>query len=262
MTDNVTPATALVFGPTAAGDTSATNVIHAWYNKGTPGGTPIANLIIQAVDPATGLDSGVNWLDQTWLEARINGGANPSSDPAFRSLSTAWYPLGRGNVLPAPDLPGNCAYYVEIRLHPPLVDGTSTETVNFKLQASYNNSPLNLGGVVHHYRQSFTIAASAYTDCTFSPAPSDCQVVAVSGFWKTQPTSTTTADVGVSGATTRYVTAGSTVLGSTFKGLIDGVRYYATGPVVRVTPDTTPGAADGVLSLTLTVIDIQPEQIG
>ena len=45
--------------------------------------------------------------------------------------------LGSGVVLRAPDLPGNCAFYLEVRLHPPLRDGVPTETVNFRLLATY-----------------------------------------------------------------------------------------------------------------------------
>src|ERR1017187_10431093 len=93
LADDVTPATALAFGPTAAGATSATQVIHFWLNKGTPGGS-IGNLSIQAVDPATGLDSGLDWLDPTWVRARINGGANPGDDPTFKTATTAWGSLG------------------------------------------------------------------------------------------------------------------------------------------------------------------------
>src|ERR1017187_3344118 len=105
LTDDATLATALTFGPTAAGDTSATQILHFWYGKGTPGGS-ISNLTIQALDPATELDSGLDWLDEAWIEARINGGANPGGDVAFHTVTTDWYRLGKGTVLPAPDLPG------------------------------------------------------------------------------------------------------------------------------------------------------------
>src|ERR1017187_109948 len=145
LTDDVTAATALAFGPTAAGATSATQILHAWFNKGTPGGS-ISNLTLQAVDPATGLDSGLDWLDQSWLEARVNGGANPGADPTFIALTTDWYRLGDSALLPLPNLPGNCAYYVEIRLHPPLLSGAPTESVNFQLVANYNTSALSLTG--------------------------------------------------------------------------------------------------------------------
>src|ERR1039458_10614116 len=104
LTDNTTLATALAFGPTAAGATSATQILHFWLNKGTPGGS-ISNLTLQAVDPATGLDSGLDWLDQSWLDARVNGGANPGADPTFISLTTDWYRLGDSALLPLPNLP-------------------------------------------------------------------------------------------------------------------------------------------------------------
>ena len=513
LTDNTTLATALAFGPTAAGATSATQILHFWLNKGTPGGS-ISNLTLQAVDPATGLDSGLDWLDQSWLEARVNGGANPGADPTFISLTTDWYRLGDSALLPLPNLPGNCAYYVELRLHPPLIGGTPTESVNFQLVANYNESALNLTGGLsdlgqgivtgvgdrtvtewveaptvlatgtpdayvhvakrwwvyqgislrtyatdallfnqndsavaalttgHEYqalisqppsagtadvasvvtkgvlsttgtsvlpalpagnlliatvlvayhasasvilqtnitvfaaggrgkpsigtgltvnvcalraimpgariinrsarvvtvtgnaspitsyiwlggtdtftvvptsatppfagalpickcvanattvtsvtdlrtfyepsarlvslkfplaeprffsrirvaRKTFSIAASAYTDCSDPYSAGDCLVLAVSGIWQHQPTSTTTADIGVSGATTRYASAGSTVATTTFNGLIAGPLYYAAQPTIRVTPNTTPGAADGVLELTWVYMDVR-----
>jgi hypothetical protein len=143
LTDDTTAATALAFGPTAAGATSATQTLHFWYNKATAGGS-IANLSMQAVDPATSLDSGLAWLDEAWLEARINGGANPGSDAAFVTITTPWYRLGPGRVLPMPDLPGNCAYYVELRLHPPMKDGAPTESVNFELRAMYGEPSLSV----------------------------------------------------------------------------------------------------------------------
>jgi hypothetical protein len=148
LSDDVTPASALTLGPTAAGDVSATTIVHLWNSQGTPGGS-LANLSIQAVDPATDLDSGVDWLDQAWLEARINGGTNPSADPAFVAPTTDWFQLGNGMRLPAPDLPGDCAFYVELRLRPPMKDGTPTETgVNFKLITNYNESLFSLAGAL------------------------------------------------------------------------------------------------------------------
>ena len=513
LTDDATLATALAFGPTAAGATSATQIVHFWYAHGTPGGS-ISNLTLQAVDPATGLDSGLDWLDQSWLEARVNGGANPGADPTFIALTTDWYRLGDSALLPLPNLPGNCAYYVELRLHPPLIAGAPTESVNFQLVANYNESSLNLTGGLsdlgqgivtgvgdrtvtewvepptvlatgtpdayvhvakrwwvyqgvslrsyatndllfnqndsaaaalttgHEYRalisqppsagvgdvasvvtkgvlsttgtsvlpalpagnlliatvlvayhasasvinqanitvfaaggrgkpsigtgltvnvcalraimpgariinrsaravtvtgnaspitsyiwlgatdtftvvptsatppfagalpickcvanattvtsvtdlrtfyepnarlvslkfplaeprffsrirvarKTFSIAASAYTDCVDSYSPGECLVLAVSGVWQVQPTSTTTADIGVSGATTRYASAGSTVATTTFNGILAGPLYYANIPTIRVTPNTTPGAANGVLELTWVYLDVR-----
>ena len=510
LVDDGTPATALAFGATAAGATSASQRIDVWYNHGIAGGS-VSNLSIQAVDPATGLDSGIDWLDETWIEARVNGGANPGPAAAFHSITTDWYRLGDGSVLPLPDLPGNCAYYLEIRLHPPLKDGAPTESVNFKLVANYNESALSLTGGLsdlgqgivtgvgdrtvtewveaptvlatgtpdayvhvakrwwvgagvslrtyatddlllnqndsasvaltsgHEYKAvisqppsagngdvasvvtkgllsttttsvlpalpagnlliatvlvsyhssasvitqgnitifaaggrgkcsigtgltvnvcalraimpgariinrsaravtvtgnaspitsylwlgsndtvtvvassaappfvgalplcscvanattvtavtdlrtffepnakilrlhkpfgeprffgaircskgSFAIANAAYTDLTTEK--SDTLVLAVSGYWKVQPTGSTTADVGVSGTTQRYDAAGSTVAGSTFNGLIDGPRYYASAPVIRVTPNAISGT-NGVLELTVTYLDIR-----
>ena len=139
--DDVTLATDLVFGPTDAGATSATQTLHAWNNKGTSGGS-LRDLafVVQVEDPGapgTFKSSGLTALDEHWLEARINGGTNPGNDAGFLSVTSDWYRLGSGVVLRAPDLPGNCAFYLEVRLHPPLRDGVPTETVNFRLLATY-----------------------------------------------------------------------------------------------------------------------------
>ena len=170
LTDDGTPATALAFGSTAAGATSATQTIHVWYNHGVPGGS-VSNFSIEAVDPATDLASGVDWLDETWIEARINGGANPSNDPTFKTLTTDWYRLGLGGVLPAPDLPGNCAYYLELRLHPPLKDGTRTELVNFKLNPNYNESALALAGALSDLGSGIVTAVGDRTVTEWVEAP-------------------------------------------------------------------------------------------
>lgn len=509
QSDDTTLATALVFGPTAAGATSATQTLHFWYNKGTSLAA-ITNLNFQAVDPATGLADGVDWLDETWLEARVNGGANPGADAGFRSVTTDWYRIGKGTVLPAPDLPGNCAYYLELRLHPPLKEGAPAETVNFKIVANYNESALALAGalsdlgagivtgvgdrtvtewveaptvtatgtpdalvhvskrwyvyngfslrtcatgdltlnqndsaavalttgkeykavisqppgagagdvaavvtkgllavtgagvipavpagnlpiavvnVAYHasasvistgdiatlatdgrgrptigtglnvniaalravmpgarvlnrsaravavpasstsylwlsstdgitvsattdppfsgalplckavsggstvssvtdlrtffepnmrltrlkflraepslmplirtFRATFTVAASAFTDMALTTVSGDMLILAVSGRWLVQPGGAATADVGISGATTRYATGTSMVAASTFTGLADGVRYYSTAPTIRVTPNATPSDALGRLELTFTALSIR-----
>jgi hypothetical protein len=170
LPDDVTPATALTFGPTAAGATSATQIVHFQYNWGTPGGAA-ANLSIQAVNPTTGLDSGVPYLDETWLSARVNGGANPSLDPAFVAVTTDWYPLGAGNVLPIPNLPGNCDYFLELRLHPPMKDGAPTASVNFKLIANYNESAFPLAGALSDLGSGIVTGVGDRTVTEFVEAP-------------------------------------------------------------------------------------------
>jgi hypothetical protein len=140
----------LAFGPAESGDTSAAQTVHFWHDKGTPGSS-LTNLSIQAVNPDStppGLASGVPWLDETWMEVRAIGGANPSGDPAFLNMTTDWYRIGSGTVLPLPDLPGDCAYYIEARLHPPLKEGAPTASVNFELRAIYSESALPLAGAL------------------------------------------------------------------------------------------------------------------
>src|ERR1017187_2258517 len=170
LADDGTPATALAFGPTAAGATSATQTLPFLYNYSVAGGS-VSNFSIQAVDPATGLDSGVDFLDETWIEARVNGGANPGSAAAFHSITTDWYRLGGGSVLPLPDLPGNCAYYLELRLHPPLKDGAATESVNFKLIANYNESALSLTGGLSDLGQGIVTGVGDRTVTEWVEAP-------------------------------------------------------------------------------------------
>jgi hypothetical protein len=169
----LTPATALTFGPTAAGATSAAQVIHLWYNKGTPGGA-VRNFSVQPVNPGStppGLASGVPWLDETWIEARANGGANPGLDPAFVAVTTDWYKLGSGCVLPLPDLPGNCAYYLEIRLHPPMKDGAPTVSVNAEFIWNYNESAFSLAGALSDLGSGIVTGVGDRTVTEFVDAP-------------------------------------------------------------------------------------------
>jgi hypothetical protein len=173
LPDDVTLAQTLAFGPTAAGATSASQTLDYWYNKGTPGGTT-KNLSIQPVNPSStppDLASGVPWLDETWIEARANGGKNPSADPAFVSVTTDWYRVGAGSVLPLPDLPGDCCYIIEARLHPPLKDGAPTASVNFKLISNYNESALALAGALSDLGQGIVTGIGDRTVTEFVDAP-------------------------------------------------------------------------------------------
>jgi hypothetical protein len=169
----LTPATALTFGPTAAGATSTAQVIHLWYNKGTPGGA-IRNFSAQPVNPDStppNLASGVPWLDETWVEGRVNGGANPGLDPAFVAVTTDWYKLGSGCVLPMPDLPGNCAYYLEIRLHPPMKDGAPSASVNAEFIWNYNESAFSLAGALSDLGSGIVTGVGDRTVTEFVEAP-------------------------------------------------------------------------------------------
>jgi hypothetical protein len=143
LPDDVTPAAGLTFGPTAAGATSPVQILHVWYNKGTPGGI-VNNVSFQLLDPSTGASSGLNWQDEHWVEMRINGGSNPSNSSQFRAVTTDWVKVGSGTALLAPNIPGNCAYFLEMRLHPPMKDGVATETVPFRLATVYNDTAFAL----------------------------------------------------------------------------------------------------------------------
>lgn len=141
LEDDATPATGLVF-TAAAGDTSAAQVFHVWYNKGTPGGTA-QNVRIRAEvedPPGTWIADGALALSEHWVEARINGGDNEAAVAGFVASATDWFRLGAGTFLPVPDIPGNCARYLEVRLHPPLKDGVATETVSFRLVVRHGDN--------------------------------------------------------------------------------------------------------------------------
>lgn len=252
LADDVTLASALSFGPTAAGDTSATQTLHFWYDKGTAGGSA-RYLSIQAADPATGFDHGIDWLNETWVEARVNGGANPGADGGYVATTTDWYRLGNGSVLgPVPDLPGNCAYYVEIRLHPPMRDGAPTEVQNFQLRAMYGDAPKSSSGVA-----SFTLTldtGAATTDTAANVLPAGALIKGIGFKVMTTITTATSYTIGDGTTAARFVasqSSGQLTAGATGVGLQHwqgSVSTDAAGPVqatadkLRVTCNTTPAA--------------------
>lgn len=145
LEDDATAATGLTFSA-AAGATSATQVFHVWYNKGTAGGTARSVRVHAEIEEPGGVWnlSGQPALDEHWIEARINGGVNTAGVAGWVAKTTDWYRLGSGSFLPSPDIDGNTARYLEVRLHPPLKDGAATSTVSFRLAVSYNDNTFGI----------------------------------------------------------------------------------------------------------------------
>jgi hypothetical protein len=93
-----------------------------------------------------------------------------------------------------------------------------------------------------------TIAAAASTIATIS-IPADCQIKAISGYVVTAIPTAVTFDVGVLGVTDRYANDIPVAAGSSFSGMIDGVRYYAAATNIYITPSAPPAAATGQIRL-------------
>jgi hypothetical protein len=140
LNDDVTVATSIVFPSTDAGATSSAVELHLWYRKGTPGGRMgDVTAHLEILFGGVWVTLGVPALDQHWFEARVNGGNNAAADPAWVPETGDWVALGTGVKLAVSDLLGNTARYLEIRLHPPLAGGASSETVTWRLVVAYND---------------------------------------------------------------------------------------------------------------------------
>lgn len=145
--DDVSPATGLTFSANAGAE-SATQTLHLWYNKTTPGGI-IRDVFLQLeVDNGSGtyVTSGVAACDQHWFKARVVSGSNPSNDPSFILETTDWFDLGSNAVLPIPDLVGNSARYIEVKIRAPLGDGAATTVANWRLVPRYNEAAFGVPG--------------------------------------------------------------------------------------------------------------------
>ena len=100
-----------------------------------------------------------------------------------------------------------------------------------------------------------TIAAAATTDTTIQ-IPANAIVVAVSTRVTVQPPGTTTYSVGVSGATTRYGNAISSVATTTGPGTLDALRYYSSAVAIRFTPNASPSDNTGRIRVTIHYIEV------
>lgn len=126
-----------------------------------------------------------------------------------------------------------------------------------ELAAIYCDGGLKINGLVNGQNllirtltEETTILAAASTD-TAIQIPQDALVVGVSVYVKTVIPTAATFDVGVAGATTRYGTGLSVAAGTSNPGTDDGIRFYAAAAAVRITPDLAPGAATGVVRVTI-----------
>lgn len=145
--DDTSPATGLTFTANAGAE-SAVQTLHLWYQKGTAGGS-IHDVFLQLeVDNGSGtyVTSGVAACDQRWFKARVASGSNPSNDPAFVLETGDWHDLGTNAVLPIPDLVGNSARYIEVKLRAPLGDGAATTVANWRLVPRYNEAAFGVPG--------------------------------------------------------------------------------------------------------------------
>lgn len=141
--DNSTSAAGAFTIATSGGVASTAQVIHAWYNKGTAGGS-LDGVYFQIEiedpgNPGTYLVSGLAALNGH-MEARINGGSNAALASGFVTQTTDWVKLGPGSVLQAPRFYGNTSHYVEARYVPPLSAGAATASFNWKLVPYYSQA--------------------------------------------------------------------------------------------------------------------------
>lgn len=101
------------------------------------------------------------------------------------------------------------------------------------------------------------VTTSAFTDTTIQ-IPANAVVFGVSVRITTQPSGTSTFDIGVSGATTRYGTGLSTAAGATNPGTNDATRFYSAATAIRFTPNVAPSAAGGRARITIYYYAITP----
>lgn len=174
--DDVSPATGLVFTANAGAE-SATQTFHLWFSKGTPGGS-ISDVFLQLeVDNGSGtyVTSGVAACDQHWFKARVASGSNPSNDPAFILQTTDWFDVGSNAVLPIPDLVGNSARYIEIKLRAPLGDGAATTTSNFRFVPRYAEAAFGVPGGLAEEGNGILTGVGDLTASEFVEAPTVTQ---------------------------------------------------------------------------------------
>jgi hypothetical protein len=127
----------LAFPVTAAGATSATQIVDLWYRKdGISGGLLTEGRVAVSVG---GLLSGVPALDEHWLQGRINGGLNPGNDPTFIADASDWTGIGSASFLDFSAMPANTCRFAEFQVAPPLVAGLITEDLIAKLLVRAND---------------------------------------------------------------------------------------------------------------------------
>lgn len=158
--DDSTPAAA--WAPTVGkGETSATQTKHVWNDIGGVLGSDTltgAHIHVKAWDGAKWVSSGVPCLDERWIRARIVG-YDATGDADFAPANTGTKPLGTAATLRIPDIPANCAVYVEFYLVTP--GDASDDTVQLRFAVRWNQNTVALaqgvglvsgGGVLPGYR--------------------------------------------------------------------------------------------------------------
>jgi hypothetical protein len=120
----------------------------------------------------------------------------------------------------------------------------------------YNKGANAQSSALKSLTESVTIAAAAFTDTTIQ-IPADAIAYAASVRVTTAIPTATTFDVGIAGATTLYATGVSVALNTTDPGTASS---YPTPPAaatsIRITPDATPGAATGVVRVTIHYFEV------
>lgn len=114
----------------------------------------------------------------------------------------------------------------------------------------YAGNGANLGIVT--VNESLTIAAAATTDSS-TTIPAGAIILSVGVRVTTViPTATTFTVTAATGGNTFSTAAVSTAANTTDKGTAAGALYTSAGTKVRITPNSTPGAATGVVRLAIT----------
>lgn len=106
-----------------------------------------------------------------------------------------------------------------------------------------------------HLSEELTIAAAA-SSTTAIEIPAGAIAAAVSVRVTTVIPDAATFDVGVGGATTRYATGISVAANTTDKGTLDGLRYYAAGTPIVITPNTPPLSNTGRVRVSIHYLEV------
>jgi hypothetical protein len=107
-----------------------------------------------------------------------------------------------------------------------------------------------------------TVAASAFTDSTTNLLPANSLIIAVSYRVITASTGAASFDLGVAGDTNRYAAALTNSIGSNGSSFSLAIplnpSMQKAAAKIRVTPNATPGAADGTIRIVTTYQTITP----
>lgn len=127
---------------------------------------------------------------------------------------------------------------------------------SFELAAG-NNTETNEGGLAHgagikfgNVQELLSIAAAA-SQASAIQVPAGAFVLGVSYYVVTQPSGTTSFDLGITGDTQRFGATISSAATTSGKSIGDAHDEYAAATTLLVTPNTTPSAADGEIRLVI-----------